>query len=40
MHIRERSLTIVCVCVCVGGGGGWRGSVLFVKQGLKNFSPS
>ena len=36
MHIRERSLTIVCVC----GGGGWRGSVLFVKQGLKNFSPS
>ena len=32
MHIRERSLTIVCVC---GGG-----SVLFVKQGLKNFSPS
>ena len=39
MHIRERSLTIVCVCVCVGGGGG-RGSVLSVKQGLKNFSPS
>ena len=39
MHIRERSLTIVCVCVW-GGGGGWRGSVLFVKQGLKNFSPS
>ena len=38
MHIRERSLTIVCVCV--DGGGGWRGSVLFVKQGLKNFSPS